>query len=106
MSSGDGDQQINAFELGRLVQGVTGLQQLVSGIGGRLDRIETSLQNTATKSDLEAIRALAQGASDEAKRANNRLDAVGPWKQIAVSVLIALILAGLAALATVQRGGS
>jgi hypothetical protein len=82
----------SAFEMGRLVQGFASMQSAVVRIEGKLD-------NVATKADIAEVRALAQAALDRANAANTRLDSMGPWRQIAVALVTALILSGIGAVA-------
>lgn len=89
--SGDGSESPaggSAFEMGRLVQGFAQMQSAVTRIEGKLD-------NVATKADIAEVRALAQAALDRANTANTRLDSMGPWRQIAVALVTALILTGI-----------
>ena len=87
------EQQENKldFEMGRLVQGFTTMQ-------GAVARIEAKVDNQPTKGDLEPLWAMARNASDEAKRANTRIDGFAPWLKIAAAVIGTLILWGLIAI--------
>lgn len=89
MGQNENDPSARDFEMGRLVQGFAGVQASVNRIEGKLD-------NVATKADMEVIRVIAQNASDEARRANTRLDGLSPWKQIGVAVLLMFIAGGFA----------
>lgn len=83
------------FEMGRLVQGFTTMQ-------GAVARIEAKVDNQPTKADLEPLWTMARNASDEAKRANTRIDGFTPWVKIAVAVIGTLIVWGLMA---IKSGG-
>lgn len=84
------DQKLD-FEMGRLVQGFTTMQ-------GAVARIEAKVDNQPTKSDLEPLWTMARNASDEAKRANTRIDGFKPWLSIAITVVGILIIWGLIAI--------
>lgn len=105
MSAGDAENPAGGqgYEIGRLVGEFAAANRSLGTISTRLDRIDGRLENVATKTDIEGVRLLAQAALDRANIANTRLDtqsaAAKPWVQIGVAVLIALILAGLGALA-------
>lgn len=91
MGTPENDGQSQAFEMGRLVQGFTAMQSAVA-------RIESKVDSQPTKADLEPLWLMARKASEEAQRANTRIDGFKPWIGIVGTVLAALILWGLSAI--------
>ena len=84
------------FEMGRLVEGFTAMR-------GAINRIEAKVDSQPTKADLEPLWTMARTASDEAKRANTRIDGFTPWLKIAIAVIGTLIVWGLVA---IKSGGA
>lgn len=89
------DPSTQAFEMGRVVQGLSSMQASVS-------RIENKLDSVATKADMAEVRNLALSAlkaATEAERkasqANTRLDSLGPWRQIGIAILVMLVAGAL-----------